>query len=98
MSHNTHKQLLTSFWPIPDSSKPPHNFQDSQNQVSTLKLSCNQHPTLDIIYSKVSSLVSLQPCLPVLFIYVYFTFLFFLFTPCVPMPLHLSHFHHPQLK
>jgi len=88
-SHNTHKQLLTSFQPILDSSNHfchlPHDFQDCQNQVSTLELSCYQLLTLDIIYSKVSSLVSFWPCLHVHIIHVYL--------PCCVFHWHLVYPH-----
>jgi len=64
MSCNTRKSLLNSFWPVPDFHNHSHhlyNFQDSQKPSSTLELSHYQLPTLDIVYSKVSTLFFSNP-------------------------------------
>ena len=97
-----HSQTITDKFPAHSGFQqpplpPPHDFRDSWNQVSMLELSCYQLPTLDIIYSKVSSLVSLWPCLHVLFIHVYFALLCFSLTPCLSPPSHLLHFQLLQL-
>ena len=54
-------------------------------------------PTLDIFYSKVLSLVYLQPCHYMLSIHVYFALIMFPLTPCLSSTSHLSHLHFPQL-
>src|SRR5882724_5262711 len=62
MSHNTCEPLLSGFWPVLDSHNHSHhlyNFRDSQKPSSMLELGHYQLLTLNIIYSKVLSLVLL---------------------------------------
>jgi len=87
------KQLLPSssqFWIPATTMSPPHEFQDSQNLVSALKLSCYQIPTLDNTYSL--SLISCSsPILPSCFPYSCIHFLaVFSFTLLLPLTLTLS--------
>jgi len=82
-SHNTQKQLLISFQPIPDSSNHPcHATQLPRfpEPPCSNSVVINSQPwTLSIVKSH---LLFLSNLLPVLFIYVYFTLLCFYFALC----------------
>src|SRR5882724_10403181 len=69
----------------------PHDFQDSWKPSSALKLGHCQLLTLNTIYSKVSTLVLLQPCHHLPPIHVYFAFIVFLPTSCLSPTSHPLH-------
>jgi len=101
MSCNTHELSLISFWPIPDSSNQfchPTQLLRFLESSSTLELGTYLLLTLDIFYSKVSSLVYLRPCHHMLSIHVYFALIMFLLAPCLSPTLHLLHLHFPSLR